>query len=170
MNQVTSGQHADNDTSTYYHLADGSIYYATNYLGTYRSHTGFVEDTQYFLNHKMSVTAGFKIFTEELTGQSYLPGSNSRMTSNFVSPMPRFSWSWNLTPHHQIYVNAEGDFRAPSPEGLVTRYSLTSGAMTTSGANVKPQYSIKEELGYRYSGKFLIADVSLYASTSPTGC
>ncbi|GAN99963.1 TonB-dependent receptor [Komagataeibacter xylinus NBRC 13693] len=162
MNQVTSGQYADNDTSTYYHLADGSIYYATNYLGTYRSHTGFVEDTQYFLNHKMSVTAGFKIFTEELTGQSYLPGSNSRMTSNFVSPMPRFSWSWNLTPHHQIYVNAEGDFRAPSPEGLVTRYSLTSGAMTTSGANVKPQYSIKEELGYRYSGKFLIADVSLY--------
>ena len=162
MNQTTSGQYADNDASTYYRLADGSTYYATNYLGTYRSHTGFVEDTQYFLNHRMSVTAGFKIFTEELTGQSYLPGSNSRMTSNFVSPMPRFSWSWNLTPHHQVYINAEGDFRAPSPEGLVTRYSLTSGAMTTSGANVKPQYSIKEELGYRYSGKFLIADVSLY--------
>lgn len=162
MNQVTGAQPSDTDTAAYYRTTSGNIYYSTNYVGSYSLNSGFMEDTQFFLNHKMSLTGGIKVVSETLRGQDFLASTASSSNHTFVSPMPRMSWSWDFAPHHQVYINAEGDFRAPSPVNLITRYSTSTGAMTTSGANAKPQYSIKEELGYRYTGDVFLADVSVY--------
>ncbi|MBM9400193.1 TonB-dependent receptor [Gluconacetobacter azotocaptans] len=158
----TTGAVPSTDKSAYYRDPSGSIYYSTNYVGSYSLNAGFLEDTAYFLNHRMSLTGGIKVTSMTLTGTDYLPGGLGRSSQTLVSPTPRLSWSYNIDSRNQVYINAEGDFRAPSPVGLITRYSTSTGKMTTSGANVKPQYSIKEELGYRYSGDFLVADISAF--------
>ncbi|QEH96995.1 TonB-dependent receptor [Gluconobacter thailandicus] len=162
MNQITGATPADTDVSSYYRTRRGDIYYSTNYLGSYHLNSGFIEDTAYFLNRKMSVTAGLKVVAMTLTGQDYLPSTASKSSTTMVSPTPRFSWSYNFNPRHQLYINAEGDFRAISPANLISRYSTSTGNMTTSGAGVKPQYSIKEELGYRYTGNIFIADLAVF--------
>lgn len=162
MNQTTGARPSDTDKSAYIRNTSGNIYYSTNYLGSYSLNSGFLEDTQYFLNHKMSLRAGIKVTAMTLRGQDYLPGGAGKTSQSFVSPTPRVAWSYDFDKHNQVYINAEGDFRAPSPVGLITRYSTATGKINTSGAGAKPQYSIKEEIGYRYSGNLLVADISAF--------
>ncbi|OAJ68715.1 TonB-dependent receptor [Gluconobacter cerinus] len=162
MNQTTGAQPSDTDKSSYYRTTSGSIYNSVDYLGSYSLNSGFLEDTVHLLNHKMNITAGIKVTSMTLEGQDYLPSTASHTNHTYVSPTPRFSWSYNFAPHHQLYINAEGDFRAPSPINMISRYSTSTGRMTTSGAGAKPQYSIKEELGYRYSDDLFLADISFF--------
>ncbi|MBS1093795.1 hypothetical protein JK193_03895 [Gluconobacter wancherniae] len=51
-------------------------------------------------------------------------------------------------------MNAEGDFRQPSPSGIANS-SIT-------GTLPKKQYSIKEALGYRYHNNYIVADLTLF--------
>lgn len=162
MNQTTGARPSSSDKSSYLRDTSGNIYYTTNYLGSYSLNAGFLEDVQYFMNHKMSLRAGIKVTAMTLSGKDYLAAGAGSMSQTFVSPTPRVAWSYDIDSRNQIYVNAEGDFRAPSPVGLITRYSTSTGAVNTSGAGVKPQYSIKEEIGYRYSGNLLVADISAF--------
>lgn len=78
--------------------------------------------------------------------------ANKQMGQNLTAPLPHLSISYHFSDHHQVYVNAEGDFRQPSASAL--------GNTAYTGTLPKNQYSIKEELGYRYNDKYVIVDRS----------
>ncbi|MFS3134130.1 TonB-dependent receptor [Gluconacetobacter sacchari] len=162
MNQLSGGIPAFGDTSAYYQTTAGNTYYSVNNVTGYELHSGFVQDTAHFLNHKLDITGGVKVVAMTLRMQNNLPGAVPSASNTFVAPMPRMAVTYRFNSRHQIYFDAEGDFRAPSSGTLATGYSIATGKISTNGAAPKPQYSIKEELGYRYSGNHLIADVSLY--------
>ncbi|WP_456306001.1 TonB-dependent receptor [Komagataeibacter rhaeticus] len=158
---VTDGNGASpsvSDKSAQLFYASGQpVSYGMLHSG-YELNALFIEDTEKYFRDRLIVSAGLKYamidywakntYYDE-TGKSYFNlGRNSNV------PMPHFSVSYRFNPHHQIYINAEGDFRQPAPQSLYV----------ASNVNQLPknQYSIKEELGYRYNDKHIIVDLSFF--------
>ncbi|CDG40027.1 TonB-dependent receptor [Asaia bogorensis] len=113
-------------------------------------HSLFVEDHAKYLNDKLDIQAGFK-FVMSNTWNKDLYG---RMSNNRTAPLPQLSVGYTIDEHSQIYLNAEGDYRQPSAVDL--------GWLYTSVPIPKNQYSIKEELGYRYHDQHIIVDASFF--------
>lgn len=140
--------------------ANGSLLPANTTIdGGYEIHSLFIGDTAKYLNNKLVVDAGFKYaMTNYWEKTSFNTGSGgssgkSRLSENSTAPLPHLSIAYRFNDHHQIYVNAEGDFRQPDPTSLVGN---------STGQLQKNQYSIKEEIGYRYNGPIIIADLSFF--------
>ncbi|GBQ83225.1 TonB-dependent receptor [Acetobacter malorum DSM 14337] len=132
-------------------FSDGSRSYPGNTTG-YEVHSLFVQDTAKYFEDKLQINAGFKYVMSNVWYRTY-PG-NGHMGQNLTAPLPHLSVSYRFNQHHQIYVNAEGDFRQPSASALAnTSYT---------GTLPRNQYSIKEELGYRYNDKYVIVDLDLF--------
>lgn len=135
-------------------MSDGSLQHATGVIdGGYELHSLFIGDTAKYLNDRLVVDAGFKYVMSNYWEKSNFYGSHSRLSENSTAPLPHLSIGYHFNDHHQIYVNAEGDFRQPDPTSLVGN---------SSGQLQKNQYSIKEEIGYRYNGDIFIADLSFF--------
>jgi iron complex outermembrane recepter protein len=116
----------------------------------YELHSLFIQDTAKYLHDKLVIHAGFKfVMSNAWTSDPY-----SRYSTNTTEPLPQLSIGYTFNEHHQIYANAEGDYREPS--------AVDMGWMPTSPNFLKNQYSIKEELGYRYHDKYIIADLALF--------
>lgn len=115
-------------------------------------HSLFLEETAKYLKNKLILNAGFKYVMSNMWYDRY--PANSQVGQNLTAPLPHFSASYIINDHHQVYVNAEGDFRQPSPSGIANS-SIT-------GTLPKNQYSIKEELGYRYHDNYIVADLALF--------
>lgn len=118
----------------------------------YEIHSLFVEDTAKYLNNKLQISAGFKYVMSNIWFTTY--PSNSTMGQNLTAPLPHFSASYRLNDHHQFYVNGEGDFRQPSSSSLANT--------PQTGSLPKNQYSIKEELGYRYNDSNIVVDIDFF--------
>lgn len=117
------------------------------------THALFIQNTAKYLNDKLQIDAGFKFVMSNIWTMSAATHSNAH-GENITAPLPHFSISYHFNSHHQIYINAEGDFRQPSAS------ALSVGA--SSGTMPKNQYSIKEELGYRYNDKYINLDLDLF--------
>lgn len=134
----------------------------------YELHALFIQDTAKYFNDKLQIHAGFKFvmsdawdkgWTSNSNTGSWVYGKNGSMTgkmgANTTEPLPQLSIGYTFNNHHQIYVNAEGDYREPSANDL--------GWLDPQYAKMlKNQYSIKEELGYRYHDKYVMFDLSLF--------
>ncbi|EHH68021.1 TonB-dependent receptor [Gluconobacter morbifer] len=116
----------------------------------YEIHSLFVHDTAKYLHDHLTVDAGFKFVMTNIWNKDYY----GRQEANRTAPLPQLSIGYRFDNHHQIYLNVEGDYRQPSAVDL--------GWLYTSVAIPKNQYSIKEELGYRYHDDHIIADVSFF--------
>ncbi|WP_395494640.1 TonB-dependent receptor [Acetobacter sp. KSO5] len=137
----------DNLSTAYFR--DGKRDYSSNQQTGDQIHALFVQDTARYLQDRLVISAGFKFAMVNYWFNNYL--TNSKMGANSVAPLPRFSVSYRFNSHHQLYVNAQGDFRAPDPSNLSANTMLP-----------RNQYSIKEELGYRYNDKYFDLDLSLF--------
>ncbi|CAP55377.1 TonB-dependent receptor [Gluconacetobacter diazotrophicus] len=117
----------------------------------YELHSLFLQDTAKYLHDKLVIHAGFKfVMANTWTADPY-----NRYSTNTTEPLPQLSIGYTFNEHHQIYVNAEGDYRQPS--------AVDMGWLPTApNAFPKNQYSIKEELGYRYHDKYVIVDLALF--------
>mgnify|MGYP003362424959 CR=1 FL=1 len=136
----------------------------------YEVHALFIQDTAKYLNDKLQIHAGFKFVMSDAWdkgwnsaasnwtyGKNATPGQTvGRMGANTTEPLPQLSISYTFNNHHQIYVNAEGDYREPSANDLGWLTPVNGQKM------LKNQYSIKEELGYRYHDKYVMFDLSLF--------
>ncbi|ARW17593.1 TonB-dependent receptor [Komagataeibacter europaeus] len=134
----------------------------------YELHALFIQDTAKYFNDKLQIHAGFKFvmsdawdkgWTSNPNTGSWVYGKNGsatgRMGANTTEPLPQLSVSYTINDHHQVYFNAEGDYREPSATDL--------GWLDPEYAKMlKNQYSIKEELGYRYHDKYVMFDLSLF--------
>ncbi len=116
----------------------------------YEIHGLFLEETAKYLQDRLTIHGGFKfVMVNSWTSDPY-----NRYSRNTTEPLPQLSIGYKINEHNQIYINAEGDYRQPS--------AVDMGWMPTSPNFLKNQYSIKEELGYRYHDKYIIADVAFF--------
>lgn len=134
----------------------GSMYGQT---AGYELHSLFIQDQARYLDNRLVINAGFKFVMSNAWNQGWsgnsqnlIHGNNSG--KNTTEPLPQLSVSYQINENNQIYVNAEGDYRQPSATDM--------GWMSASGPMLKNQYSIKEELGYRYHNKYVMVDMSLF--------
>ncbi|MBE7620964.1 TonB-dependent receptor [Gluconacetobacter entanii] len=141
---------------------DGQLLLAgNNFTGTQIN--GIYVGDKVSLDHdRLQISAGFREMMISRKGDNYLPGPQSHVGENTSQPLPQFSLSYRPSPYHQIFVSASGNFRPPSTSNLFNNYSITTGAITSiPNTKLKDEYSIQEEIGYRYQ-KDIVASVTFF--------
>jgi len=114
----------------------------------------FLSDTYKMLNDKLTVNAGFKFVMLSYHSTNLIPGDNYNYGRSDAEPLPQISASYQLTKHDQIYLDAATAFREP---GGILVYGNLWDANSPSvdeehATNLKAEYSISEELGWRHTG------------------
>ncbi|MBB2199143.1 TonB-dependent receptor plug domain-containing protein [Gluconacetobacter sp. 1c LMG 22058] len=120
----------------------------------YEIHSLFVQDEARYLGDRLRVNAGFKFMMTNYWTKNLLQASSvqgARLGANSTVPLPQLSISYDIDKNNQIYIHGEGDFRQPDPSMIQIGTGLP-----------KNQYSIKEELGYRYHDDHVMLDLSLF--------
>lgn len=144
-------------------LADGSLLYGAHNHTITQVNALFVGDTLSFLHDRLQFSAGFKEVMFARTGTNSLPGGPYRVGMNTAVPLPRLAIKYQITPQHQVFFNTTTNFRTPAESALYTAYDPGSGDVLTRGTNnVKNEYSIAEELGYRYTGTWVTGSLTLF--------
>ncbi|MFT8464759.1 TonB-dependent receptor [Acetobacter persici] len=126
----------------------------------YETHALFIRETAKYFNDRLVVSGGFKLAMINQWAHNRI--TDSRNGGNFVVPLPQISATYVINNHHQVYVNGSGDFRLPDASNLLLTYGLQNGQISGAPSLAKPQYAIKEELGYRYNNKYVMFDLSLF--------
>ncbi len=116
---------------------------------------GFFLADSITLTPRLTVDVGFKGVDVLHHGRNYLPGPQDRVRFDSFAALPRAAVHYRLDDRQQLFANITTNFRAPDEYTLYNVYDggMLSGQGTT---RLKNEYSVSEELGYRYIG----ADVS----------
>ncbi|WP_183118556.1 TonB-dependent receptor [Gluconacetobacter azotocaptans] len=123
----------------------------------------FVGDTMSFLDQRLTIEAGFKEVMLSRDGTNNLPGPQYRSTMNVAEPLPRLGARFQINPQHQIFASVSTNFRAPAESSLYDAYDPASGALVNAAnTNLRNEYSISEEIGYRYAGQRVIGSVTFF--------
>jgi len=116
----------------------------------------FISDTYKMLNDRLTFSAGLKYVMTNYASTNAIPGDSYKYGRSDAQPIPQVSLSYNLTPHDQIFIDGATGFREPS--GILVygaAWSISNGALSQNhSTNLKPEYSISEEIGYRHYGLF----------------
>ncbi|WP_373318250.1 TonB-dependent receptor [Ameyamaea chiangmaiensis] len=116
----------------------------------YEIHALFVEDTAKYLRDRLTIHAGFKFVMSNTWNRDYY----GRQSANRTEPLPQLQIGYQINDQNQVYLNVEGDYRQPSQVDL--------GWLYTDVPIPKNQYSIKEELGWRYHNAWFMIDASFF--------
>ena len=144
-------------------LADGNMLLGASNHTISQTNALFVGDRVSLLHDRLLLTAGFKEVMFSRTGTNAVPGAPYHANMNTAVPLPRFGVRFQITPEHQVFFNATTNFRTPAEPALYDAYDPTSGAMTQKGtSSLKNEYSIAEELGYRYAGSRVVGSLTLF--------
>jgi len=142
---------------------NGTIISGTHYQIASDTNQFFMGDTQSFLNNRLQISAGFKELMYYASGTNQAPGPQYHFSAAISEPMPRVSISYEINHQMQIYANATTNSRMPvTTSTYVNTYNISTGGYAQYGnTQTKPEYSIGEQIGYRYYGLFN-ADVNLF--------
>jgi iron complex outermembrane receptor protein len=111
------------------------------------------------LTPRLTVDIGFKGVNLLRNGRNYLPGPQSEVRRNSFVALPRAAVHYDIDDRQQLFANITTNFRAPNEFTLYDSYY--GGVVTTRGTDaVKNEYSVSQELGYRYIGPSLSASVT----------
>lgn len=144
-------------------LSNGQIYLAGNTHTISMTNALFIGDRMHFLADRLLIELGFKEVMVSRTGTNSVPGPQYRVGSNSAVPLPRLGVRLQITPRHQLFLNATTNFRAPAFTALYNVYDPTSGETSATGSGaVRNEYSISEELGYRYTGPLLTGSLTFF--------
>jgi iron complex outermembrane recepter protein len=108
---------------------------------------------------RLTVDLGFKGVGVLHRGRNYLPGPQDRVRFDSFAALPRASIQYKLDAHQQIFANVRTNFRAPDEFTLYDGYD--GGVVSSQGTTaLKNEYSVSQELGYRYIGANLSASLT----------
>lgn len=145
------------------HLSDGSVLLGTNNHTVTQTNALFLGDRLSLLHDRLLLTAGFKEVMMTRTGTNAMPGAAYHANTNSAVPLPRLAARFQITPHHQVFFSATTNFRTPAETALYDVFDPTSGQTESKGStHVKNEYSISEELGYRYADDRFVGSVTLF--------
>lgn len=133
----------------------------TGYKINFKQQTNaiFIEDHFHALDDRLDLTAGFREMMLTRSATNEVPGALYKAGGNYAAPLPRLSASFKITPNDQVFFNATTGFHAPASEEVYIQLWDPTGAgkpTMTGNSNLKSEYSIGEELGYRHYGLFNI--------------
>ncbi|GAN89518.1 TonB-dependent receptor [Gluconobacter frateurii M-2] len=140
-------------------VADGSILTPYDLNFKQQSNTLYLVDTLKLLHDRLSLTAGFKTTMLSRQGTNLVPGADPyKNAKNYFAPMPQFYVSYKLSDHDQVYINGTTAFRAPGSVQVYSQiFDPSSPVAVQQPGNLKPEYSIGEEIGYRHHGFYNFA-------------
>ena len=106
------------------------------------------------LTPRLTVDVGFKGVNLLRNGRNDLPGPQSAVRRDSFVALPRAAVHYEIDDRQQLFANITTNFRAPNEFTLYDSYY--GGVVTTRGTNaLKNEYSVSQELGYRYIGPSL---------------
>ena len=140
--------------------ADGQLLAYENERTTTVTKGFFVADS-IAATSRLTVDIGFKGVDVLHHGRNYLPGPQSTVHFDSFAALPRAAIHYRLDDRQQLFANITTNFRAPDEYTLYNSYDggFLSGQGTTK---LKNEYSISEELGYRYIGANLSASLTAF--------
>ena len=122
----------------------------------------FVGDTLNLLGGRLQIDAGLKYAMVNRDGTNNLPGPQYHVGLNSSQPLPRAAVRYQITPEQQIFASVSTNFRSPVEYVLYNTYDIYGGPPLGQGGNLKDEYSISEEIGYRYQGQLLDSSISFF--------
>ena len=144
-------------------LADGRQLLASDTHMISQIEAVFASDRIELAGDRLTLDLGFKEAMLSRQGWNALPGAQYASGFNVAEPLPRASLRWRIDAENQIFANVTTNFRAPAQSGLFATYDPSSGAVTSAAnTNLRPEYSIAEEFGYRYAGSRLVGSVTAF--------
>ncbi len=130
--------------------ADGRLLAYENIRTTTVTKGFFVADT-ITVDPRLTIDVGFKGVDFLRHGRNYLPGDQTTVHADSFAALPQAAVRYKLDDHNQFFANVTTHFRAPDEFSLYDSYD--GGEVTSQGVNgLKNEYSVSEELGWRYSG------------------
>ncbi len=103
------------------------------------------------INDKLGVDVGLKAVNVLRRGRNYLPGPQSDIRYSSSALLPRAAIRYEVDDRQQIFANVMTNFRIPNEFALYNYYY--GGEVVQQGStNLKNEYSVSSELGYRYNG------------------
>ena len=135
-----------------YNLADHS-YVTTNAI--------FAGDTINLFEDRLRIDLGMREAMITRNGSNLLPGTQYKTGLNASEPLPIVGARLKVGRYGEVFVSGSTAFRLPAASAI---FENVYGGQVTGVANsaVKPEYSILEELGYRYQSPFIIGSATLF--------
>ncbi len=120
---------------------------------------GFFLADHITLTPRLTVDVGFKGVGLLRNGRNYLPGPQTRVRRDSFAALPRAAVHYALDDRQQFFANVTTNFRTPNEFTLYNSYD--GGAVSSAGtAALKNEYSVSQEIGYRYIGPSFSASVT----------
>ncbi|MBN9144438.1 MAG: TonB-dependent receptor [Novosphingobium sp.] len=130
--------------------ADGRLLAYENARTLTISKAFFVADS-IAITDRLTADLGFKGVDVLHSGRNFLPGPQSGVHFDSFAALPRAALHYRLDDRQQVFANITTNFRAPNEYTLYNTYDY--GAISTQGTTaLKNEYSVSQELGYRYIG------------------
>jgi hypothetical protein len=142
-------------------LPNGSLYLAGGDHVETQTNMAYISDTLSLLDDKLTVEAGFKEAIVRRVGTNAVPGLQYGASLNSAAPLPRLSAKYRIDSDNQVFFNTTTNFRTPAEATLFDTYSY--GAVSYLAPKKQPsEYSILEEVGYRYTGPLVTASIDAF--------
>lgn len=120
---------------------------------------GFFIADSIALSPRLTIDAGFKGVNVLRNGRTYLPGPQDKVRNDSFAALPRAAIHYRLDDRQQLFANITTNFRTPNEFTLYNSYY--GGEVVVRGTNaLKNEYSISQEIGYRFIGERLSASVT----------
>ncbi len=108
---------------------------------------------------RLTVDLGIKGVNLLRNGRNYLPGPQAGVRRDSYVALPRAAVHVAIDDRQQLFANITTNFRTPNEFTLYNSYD--GGVVSTRGTDsLKNEYSVSQELGYRYIGPNLSASVT----------
>jgi hypothetical protein len=121
----------------------------------------FLGATLTLLGGRLNLSAGVKEAMVSRDGTNDVPGPQYRADINSAETLPRIAARYQIDAVNQLFASANTNFRTPSEATLFDTYY--DGVLTgKANTGLKTEYSISEEIGYRYNGPLLTASASFF--------
>ncbi|GAN99393.1 TonB-dependent receptor [Komagataeibacter xylinus NBRC 13693] len=136
---------------------DGQQVDAGSYHMISQTNALYAGDRMHFLGHRLMVDVGFREVMLDRHGTTTSDGVQTTAGSNSATPLPRIAIRYRISPRHMVFFNTTTNFRTPDETALF-------GGVTDTGVatQLKNEYSVSEELGYRYSGNLVVGSLTLF--------
>ncbi|GBQ81208.1 TonB-dependent receptor [Gluconacetobacter johannae DSM 13595] len=142
-------------------MGNGKPYLAEKEHTVTQTNALYLQDEISLLHDRLKIVGGIKTLMISKAGTNSLPGTQYHVGANNFQPLPRVSLTYRIDPHNQIFINGSTNTLMPIDDTL---YNFYWGGTTSTQGNpaIRPEYSISEEIGYRYQDSLLHASLALF--------
>ncbi len=142
-------------------LPNGETLLATDDHTVTQVEAAFVGDHLSLLEDRLGVELGFKGVYVSRDGTNGLPGPQRDVSVNDFQPLPRASVQYKIDEASQLYADVSTNFQSPNEYALYNGY-YGGSIYGVGNPYLKDEYSIAEEIGYRFHDTRWTANVSVF--------